>query len=173
MRKVILHVAVSLDGFIEGPKGEYDWCLTDQDYGISDLFEKVDTLFIGRKTYDLMQSVGEAAWKGFPRMKQYIFSNTLDSVKGGAILVRGDITEQVNKIRREPGKGIWLFGGSGLTTSLLTLGLVDEISLAVHPLVLGSGKALFRNIPERVPLTLLDSRSYSSGLVLLHYAVKN
>ena len=69
MRKVILGLAVSLDSFIEGPNGEYDWCLTDQDYGLSDFFKRADTLFIGRKTYELMLSVGDKAPSGFPKMK--------------------------------------------------------------------------------------------------------
>ena len=72
MRKVILGVAVSLDGFIEGPNGEYDWCFTDQDYGLSDFFKKVDTAFIGRKTYEMTLAMNEHAG-GFPKLKEYIF----------------------------------------------------------------------------------------------------
>src|SRR5437870_9573029 len=127
MRKLILSVAVSLDGFIEGPNGEIDWCFMDQDYGLKDFFKQIDTLFIGRKTYELMLSMGENASPGFPKFKEYIFSTTLDKVKDGAVLIKDDIQAQVEKIKNEKGKDIWLFGGGSLTTSLMNLGLVNEI----------------------------------------------
>jgi dihydrofolate reductase len=76
MRKLILAVAVSLDGFIEGPNGEYDWCFTDQDYGLSEFFKRIDSLFMGRKSYEMMLAMGEAP-AGFPKLKEYIFSTTL------------------------------------------------------------------------------------------------
>ncbi len=81
MRKVILALAVSLDGFIEGPKGEYDWCFTDQDYGLSDFFKRIDAMFIGRKTYEMMLNMGNNGGSGFPKLKEYIFSTTLNKVK--------------------------------------------------------------------------------------------
>ena len=171
MRKVILSVAVSLDGLIEGPNGEYDWCFTDKDYGFTDFFKRIDTMFLGRKSYELTLTVGDNSGSGFPKLKEYIFSNTLDKVKDGAILIKGDIKSQVEKIKKERGKDIWLFGGAGLTTSLLNLGLVDELSLAVHPILLGGGKPLFNNIQDRIKLTLVDTKTYSTGLVSLTYNV--
>jgi dihydrofolate reductase len=173
MRKIILGVAVSLDGFIEGPNGEYDWCLTDQDYGLSDFFKRVDTLFMGRKTYEMAQSMGEPP-PGFPKFKEYIFSTTLVNVKEGAVLIKENIKEEVEKIKNDSpasteGKDIWLFGGAGLTTSLLNLGLVDELSLSVHPIILGGGKPLFNNVNARIQLKLIDTKSYSTGLVSLTY----
>ena len=170
MRKLILSVAVSLDGFIEGPNGEFDWCFMDQDYGLSDFFKRVDTSFIGRKTYEMMQSMGDSSG-GLPKLKEYIFSTTLDIVKEEAELIKGDIKPQVENIKKENGKDIWLFGGAGLTTSLLNLGLVDELSLAVHPILLGGGKPLFKNIKDRMQLTLLDTKTYSTGLVSLTYSI--
>jgi dihydrofolate reductase len=154
MRNVILQLAVSLDGYIEGPKGEYDWCFTDQDYGMSQFMQRVDSMFIGRKSYELLLSMGEAAMAGFPKLQEYVFSTTLNHVKPGAILVNGDTAAEVQRIKNEPGKDIWLFGGASLTASLLNLGLIDEISLAVHPILLGGGKPLFSNVKNRVPLTL-------------------
>ena len=168
MRKLILSVAVSLDGLIEGPHGEYDWCYMDQDYGMSDFFKRIDTLFMGRKTYEMAQSIGEAP-AGYPKFKEYIFSTTLPAVKEGAVLLKTNIKEGVEKIKNEKGKDIWLFGGAGLTTSLLNLGLVDEFLLAVHPIILGAGKPLFHNIHKRVDLKLVDSKTYSTGLVALSY----
>ena len=171
MRKVILSVAVSLDGFIEGPNGEYDWCFTDQDYGMSGFFKRIDSMFIGRKSYELMQTMGDEAMPGFPKLTEYVFSTTLNEVKPGAVLVRGDIDAIVRQIKNQQGKDIWLFGGASLTTLLLNLDLVDEISLAVHPIILGSGKPLFSNIKERTLLTLTDTKTYSSGLVSLNYVL--
>ena len=170
MRKIIVGVAVSLDGFIEGPNGEYDWCLTDQDYGFSDFFKRVDTIFIGRKSYEMsLQMQGGGA--GFPTFKEYIFSTTLDKVKDGATLIKDNIKAEVDKIKNEKGKDIWLFGGAGLTTSLMNLDLVDELSLAVHPILLGSGKPLFKNLKDSVTLKLLDTKKYSTGLVSLTYSL--
>ncbi len=169
MRKIILGVAVSLDSFIEGPNGEYDWCFTDQDYGLSDFFKRVDTAFIGRKTYEITLGMSDSGNSGFPNLKEYIFSTTLDKVKEGATLIKGNIKNEVEKIKKETGKDIWLFGGAALTTSLLNLGLVDELSLAVHPILLGGGKPLFSNIKDRINLTLVDTKTYSTGLVSLTY----
>jgi dihydrofolate reductase len=172
MRNVILQLAVSLDGYIEGPKGEYDWCFTDQDYGMSQFMQRVDSMFIGRKSYELLLSMGEAAMAGFPKLQEYVFSTTLNHVMPSAILVNGDTAAEVQRIKNEPGKDIWLFGGASLTAFLLNFGLIDEISLAVHPILLGGGKPLFSNVENRVPLTLKDTKSYSSGLVSLTYTIE-
>ena len=173
MRKIILEVAVTLDGFIEGPKGEYDWCFTDQDYGMTEFYKRIDSLFIGRRSYELLLKMGDDAMPGFPKLKEYVFSTTMKDAKPGVTLIQDDIKETVEKIKNEPGKDIWLFGGAGLTTSLMNLGLIDELSLAVHPILLGSGKPLFTNIRDRINLTLLDSKSYSTGLVTLNYSLDN
>lgn len=171
MRKIILGLAVSLDGFIEGPNGEFDWCFTDQDYGLSDFFKRIDAVFYGRKSFQLSEqmSAGGDGIPGMPQMKEYVFSNTLTKVKEGAVIVTGDTKEEVEKIKQEPGKDIWLFGGASLTSSLMNLGLVDEIWLSIHPILLGSGKPLFTGITDRIPLQLLESKTYETGLVSLKY----
>jgi len=171
MRKVILGVAVSLDGFIEGPNGEYDWCLTDQDYGLKDFFNRVDAIFVGRRTYEMSLGM-EGGGTGFPKFKEYVFSTTLHDVKKDVILIKDDVKNVVEKIKNEKGKDIWLFGGASLTTSLMNLGLVDELSLAVHPILLGSGKSLFTNIVKRIKLRLSDTKRYSTGLVSLTYNIE-
>lgn len=172
MRKIILNLAVSLDGFIEGPNGEYDWCFSDQDYGLSDFFKRIDTAFIGRKTYQTILDQGDNAGAGFPKLKEYIFSTSLDQVREGATLVKGDIKAEVQKIKNDKGKDIWLFGGADLTRTLMNMGLVDEISLAVHPILLGSGKPLFQDLNNKILLRLIDTKTYSSGLVSLTYTLK-
>ncbi len=168
MRKIILGLAVSLDSYIEGPNGEYDWCFTDQDYGMADFFKRIDTIFVGRKTYEMSLGL-ENGIDGFPKMKEYVFSNTLDVVPTGKTLIRGNIEKQVQQIKQEEGKDIWLFGGAELTTALMNLGLVDELWLSVHPILLGSGKLLFVNIKDRTLLTHLETKTYSTGLVSLKY----
>src|SRR3989337_3482218 len=120
MRRVILGLAVSLDGFIEGPNGEYDWCFTDQDYGLGEFFKRIDSIFIGRKSYEMSLGMEEGI-SGFPKFKEYVFSTTLNSVKEGVTLVNGNIYDEVTKIKNEPGKDIWLFGGAELTASLMNL----------------------------------------------------
>lgn len=169
MRKIVLMLAVSLDGFIEGPNGEYDWCLTDQDYGMNDFFKRTDAVFFGRKSYELFLKEGQD-W--MPPMKHYVFSNSIKDVPHGATLVSGDIYAAIRDIKKEPGKDIWMFGGASLTESLMSEGLIDEFILAVHPLLLGSGKLLFHGIKERVHLELISNKQYDSGLVSLHYTLK-
>ena len=176
MRKLVLQLAVSLDGFIEGPNGEYDWCFADQDYGMTDFFKSIDSVFYGRKSYELANSMTESteasAFPGFPKLKEYVFSTTLQQVKPGAVLISDNVEAEVKRIKNEPGKNIWLFGGASLTTSLLNLHLVDQVSLAVHPIILGAGKPLFQQIKERMPLNLVDNKIYSSGLVSLTYSLE-
>lgn len=169
MRKVILQLAVSLDGYIEGPNGEYDWCFTDQDYGMSRFFQGIDSVLMGRKSYELVLKTGDAEMPGFDQLKQYVFSTTLAEVRPGAILIKDNVADEVNRIKGAEGKDIWLFGGAALTSSLLNLGLVDEMSLAVHPVLLGKGKSLCGELDKRVHLHLTGSKTYSSGLVMLNY----
>lgn len=167
MRKVILGLAVSLDGFIEGPDRNYDWCFTDQDYGMTSFMKSIDAIFIGRKTFEI------TGGNPFPQKNCYVFSNTLCNLPQDAELIRGDIAEKVKTIKNKKGKDIWLFGGAGLTNSLLQLGLIDIIQLAVHPILLGIGKPLFDANNSRIDLALLNSKTFTNGLVSLSYQVQN
>jgi len=172
MRKVILGLAASLDSLIEGPNGEYDWCFTDQDYGIAEMTNRMDALFMGRKTYELMLTMKDPGIEGYSEMRKYVFSTTLQEVREGHILIGDNIKAEVERLKKEKGKDIWLFGGAKLTASLMNMGLVDEISLAVHPIILGKGTPLFRDIRNRVQLILTDSKIYSTGLVSLTYRIR-
>lgn len=170
MRKLVLGLAVSLDGFIEGPNGEYDWCFTDQDYGLNDFFKRIDATFIGRKSYEMLQTAeGGTDW--MPKLQEYVFSNTLTHVKENAVIVSGDVIAQAKEIKMQPGKDIWLFGGASLTSAMLEHGLVDELWLSIHPILLGSGKPLFQNGTQRIPLKLEESRTYDTGLVSVKYSI--
>jgi dihydrofolate reductase len=173
MRKVILGLAVSLDGYIEGPKGEYDWCFTDQDYGLSAFFKRIDAIFMGRKSYEQSKSAaaqspdGSNPWKG---ITTYVFSKTVKSLSDpDVVLVNGDTAVEVKKLKGQKGKDIWLFGGADLTASLMNDGLVDELWLSIHPVLLGSGKPLFQNIRDRKNLKLTEHKVYNTGLVSVCY----
>lgn len=145
MRKIILGVAISLDGFIEGPKGEYDWCPPPSEEEMNKFLEDIDIIFFGRKSYELFGS------GAYPGKTSYVFSNTLESVKGkNTHLLSGDVVSAVKAIKNEQGKNIWLWGGASLTTTFINEGLVDELWLAVVPVVLGAGKPLFQNVRKRV-----------------------
>ena len=137
-----------------------------------EFFKRIDSTFMGRKTYELALAMADQAPPGFPKFKEYVFSNTLDEVKGDAILVKGDIKKQVEKIKNEKGKDIWLFGGAELISVLMNLKIVDEVMLAIHPVILGGGKPCFKEINERTWLTLTDHKVYPNGLVMLTYTTK-
>lgn len=162
-------LAVSLDGFIEGPNGEYDWCLTDQDYGMNAFFQRADTVFFGRKSYELFLREGQD-W--MPPMKHYVFSNSMHKAPEGALLVGGNLKQAVEQIKNERGKDIWMFGGASLIESFMNEGLIDELILAVHPILLGGGKPLFHGIKDRIQLELVSSKQYDTGLVSVHYTLK-
>lgn len=177
MRKLVLGLAITLDGYIEGPHGEYDWCFTDQDYGLNAFFERIDAIFIGRKSYEMAQQQSDGnngeAIPGMPALTEYVFSKTLTSVKEGAVLVSGDSMAEARRIKNQPGKDIWLFGGASLYNALMKEGLVDELWLCVHPLLLGSGKHLFLEQDGRTKLSLLECKTYETGLVSMLYRVEN
>ena len=169
MRKIVLGLAISLDGLIEGPNGEYDWCFTDQDYGMKEFMESIDAVFYGRKSYELMMN-----WEGgnpFASKKSYVFSNSWTDASDKFELVSGDVIAKVKELKEGKGKDIWLFGGASLTLSLMNHGLVDELWLSVHPIILGQGKPLFTGMHNRTKLQLLETRPYETGLVSLRYRI--
>ncbi len=172
MKKVILGVAVSLDGFIEGPNGEYDWCFTDQDYGMAAFLKRIDTIFMGRKTYEQSLTMGgQNPWKG---KMTYVFSNSIKEIKAkDTRLISGDVKSKVVAIKKEKGKDIWMFGGAELTVALMSERLIDELWLSVHPVLLGTGKPLFSGLKKRIKTKLMYTKTYNSGLVSLKYEVEN
>jgi dihydrofolate reductase len=170
MKKLILCVAVSLDGMIEGPNGEYDWCFTDQDYGLQDLLNRVDSAFLGRKSYELVLKTGIDE-SGLAGLHRYVFSTTLESINDEDTLINNNIFNEVSNIKSQDGKDIWLWGGANLASSLINMNLVDELLLAVHPVILGQGKLLFENLKRNSKLELISSKAYSTGLVMLNYKV--
>jgi dihydrofolate reductase len=182
MRKVILNLAVTLDGYIEGPKGEIDWLVRDKsiDFGdiLNDILSDKDIIFYGRVSYDkwgnyqpdanASQKIRDAYTLLHSKQK-YIFSNTKKGDSANAIFIHSNIEERVLEIKEQPGKDIWLYGGPNIITTFLNLDLIDEYRLAVHPVILGKGKPLFQNIADKHRLTLVDAKGYKSGVLLLTY----
>lgn len=166
MRKIILNLAITLDGFIAGPNGEYDWCFTDADYGMADFLDSVDTTLIGGKSYRLLQQYGPP----YPEFTNYVFTRTeKDNPYLNVKLVSEDIPTFAKRLKKEKGKNIWLFGGAEIAQSLLEADLIDELMLSVHPILLGNGLPLFRKTNDRKEFILLQSIPYPTGLVQLIY----
>lgn len=169
-RKIILNLCTSLDSFIEGEHGEIDWCFTDQDYSMTEFLDGIDTIFIGRKSYEqLIREMPNA----FSDKKKIVFSKTLKESMDNSKIIGVDIEKEVDEIINEAGKNIWLFGGANLITTFMNLNLIDELMISVHPLILGKGKPLFIDIQNRRKLKLIDSKTFSTGLVQLFYTVGN
>lgn len=182
MRKIVLNLAVTLDGFIEGPNGEIDWLSTGHsDTGMESHFDEflagIDTIFYGRISYEKwgeFQPDDNAAnwekklWEGVHSKRKVVFSKSMERADGKVEVVGSDIPDRVQDIKAEAGKDIWLYGGASLTTSFMNLGLVDRFLLAVFPVILGSGKPLFADIRNRTDLHLKDV-TRDSGIILLDY----
>lgn len=184
MRKVVLNLAVTLDGLIEGPNGEIDWCNFEPDSGIESHFDvflgKIDTIFYGRVSYDMWGEYQPPAnaslaekklWNGVHSKAKYVFSSN-PRTDSNATFITSNIAEKVLEIRNQPGKDIWLYGGAGLITSFMNQGLIDNYLLAVHPVILGAGKPLFSDIQNRVGLKLNKTTTSKSGVILLDYEKK-
>ena len=174
MRKVTYGGANSLDNYIAGPDEALDWLRWSDDAAAISAasFKGVDTMLMGRKTFEAGQRMG-----GGPVLKgvrTFIFSRTLESVPPGAgELVREDVAEFVRRLKGEPGGDIIVMGGGELGTALIEAGLVDEIGLSVHPVLLGSGTPLFRSLGRRIDLELIEARPIARECVLLRYRVLN
>ncbi|MFE8696017.1 dihydrofolate reductase family protein [Cytobacillus sp. FJAT-53684] len=177
-RRIILDLAVTLDGFIEGENGEIDWCIMDDEMGFNDFLNQIDTILYGRKSYDLwgqytpeteMTDSEKDMWELVHSKEKYVFSRTQIGTDNSATFINKNIPEEVNKLKNKAGKDIWLYGGASLITTFIDLGLVDEFRLSVHPVILGEGRPLFTDIKQRLNLKLIHTRTFSSGVVQLIY----
>lgn len=184
MRPIIYHLQVSLDGFVEGPGGDLSWTSPGPELHqhFNDLVAGLDAQLYGRGMYETMSAFWPTAdedpaappevkeyariWREQPK---YVFSRTLQSVGWNSTLLKGDLAEDVRKLKAQPGKALGV-GGAGLAQSLLRLGLVDEIGVYVFPVLLGGGKSMFGPLDHPLGLRLLEQRLFPGGVVLLRYA---
>jgi dihydrofolate reductase len=186
MRKVILAMQVTLDGFIEGPKGEVDWAMKEDEETwkyVFDVQRSADTLLLGRVMYPGFEKYWLAARTNpsstkneieYARladtMQKIVFSKTLKKVEWKTTrIVKDHIAEEIQRMKQQPGKDMVLLGGAGLASSFMNLGLIDEYHLIVNPLILGGGKPLFKDVKERHKLKLINTKTFKSGKVVLHY----
>jgi dihydrofolate reductase len=183
MRTVTYGGAVSLDGFLAGVDGNLDWLHFSKDVQevMKDYFKDVDTVLMGRKTYEVSVAQRRPAANkpkktkrpsALPAMRCYVFLRTLRAIDNPNVeLVTSDAAPFVRALKRQPGKDICLMGGGELAQSLLAAGLIDQIGLNIHPILLGSGIPTFRDPGQRIRLTLIECRTLEGGCILASYKV--
>ncbi len=173
MRKIIVYIATSAEGFIARPDGDIAWLnrlRPKGNYGMAEFYRSIDTVLMGRKTYDVALKLGQTS---YPGKLNYIFSRTprrseIPNVK----FVSEDVAGFAKYLRSTRGKNIWLVGGAELTAAFLDAQQVDEFIIHVIPLLIGEGIPLLAPRHRAIPLRLLSSRSYPDGVVRLHYRVQ-
>ena len=185
MRSVTFSMGVSLDGYIVGPDGDFNWTVPDPDvfrFWIDEIRE-VGVHLMGRRLYETMlywetadqdQSLDDAElewsalWKPLPKL---VFSTTLTAVQGTARLASDDLAEEIERLRAEPGEGDIAIGGATLAAEAAGLGLIDEYRLMVYPVLVGGGIPYFPRRERRVDLELVETRTYGSKVIYLRYRV--
>jgi dihydrofolate reductase len=183
MRKIIYAMSVSLDGFIETTEGNLNWSFPDEELHehFNERERGFDIHLYGRRLYENMAAYWPTAdenpsapkyeieyariWKSIPNV---VFSRTLERVGWNARLVRENIAEEVKRLKEEPGNTMNV-GGAGIASSFMQLGLIDEYWLYLNPVVLGGGKPMFQHLREKINLELVESHTFSRGVVLLRY----
>ena len=181
MRKVILFMLISLDGYFEEPNHNIDWHNVDEEFNkfSNAQLELAGLLLFGRVTYELMAAYWPTAAAAsddpltaaaMNRLPKVVFSRTIDHVNWqNTRLVKENIFEEVRRLKDEPGRDIYVFGSSDLSVALIQHDLIDEFRLLVNPVVLGAGTALFHGIQEPLHLRLLRTQTFKNGNVLLIY----
>ena len=169
MRRVIYGCAMSLDGYIAGPNGEYDWIVMDPDIDFAGMTARFDTFLIGRKTFEAMRRMGSDG-RSAPGIQNIVFSRTLKASEHPKVTISADAERVVAELRAKPGKEIALFGGGELFRSLLAAGLVDGVEVSLIPVLLGGGIPLLPAPAARATLKLRKQRVYEkTGTVGLEY----
>ncbi len=185
MRSVTYSMGVSLDGYIVGPDGDFAWTPPDQEvFGfVTDEIREVGVYLLGRRLYETMlywetadqdpslddsELEWAAIWKPLPKV---VFSTTLSAVQGNARLASGGLAEEIERLRAEPGEGDIAIGGATLAAEAAALGLIDEYRARVYPVLVGGGIPFFPQRERRVDLELVETRTFSSRVVYLHYRV--
>ena len=197
MRKIIAALQTSVDGFIEGPNGELDWAMTEDDETWREVFDflgNIDTCILGRVMYPGYEqywmavlknpdgplpfgggaaSKNEIAYARFADQTLHIVvSKSLDEVEWKTTRIARDL-EEIRKLKQQPGKDIYVVGGATLVSSMINEGMIDEVRMHMNPLILGGGKALFKDVKERHALKLVETKPYKSGKVALIYSARS
>ncbi|RKE17272.1 dihydrofolate reductase family protein [Streptomyces sp. TLI_171] len=185
MRSVTYAMGVSLDGYVVGPDGGFNWTAPDEEF-FRFATEEVRALgvhLLGRRLYEAMlywEGVEQspsldfstrefaALWRALPKV---VFSSTLSSVQGNARLASGSLAEEIERLRAEPGEGDIAIGGAALAVQAADLGLIDEYRPRVHPVLVGGGTPFFPRHERRVDLDLVETRTFPSKVVALRYRV--
>lgn len=177
MKKILLDLAVTLDGLIEGIDGETDWCILEDDMDFDGFLSTIDTIFYGRKSYDTWGNYQPAKdadpterklWAQVHQMRKYVFSQT-QREDSRATYISSDLTDAIKHIKQQDGKDIWLYGGASLIKTFINLNVVDSYRISVHPIALGKGKPLFEELHQRLELKHQQTRTFRSGVVQLIY----
>jgi dihydrofolate reductase len=183
MRKIIFWVHTSIDGYIDGPKGEFDWPLMGEELSAysETLADRCDTFLYGRGVWEGMVNFWPNAesmsdhphvlafaprWRNTPKI---VFSTTLKNDEWADLVISDDLAAQVTELKSRPGKDLLLTGGSSLAAALTGHGLIDEYHVAVHPVVLGGGRPLFASGQDRLGLDLIESGVHDSQVVVSRY----
>jgi len=169
MRRLRYEVAMSLDGFIAGPNGEYDWIVPDPAIDFAAIWAQFDTVLMGRKTYEVARTLRDTFSGSVSRW--IVVSNSMRAAEHPDVeIISGDLLEKVAALKAEPGKDIWLFGGGVLFRTLLDAGLVDSVEISLMPVLLGSGVPVVPEGQHR-KLRLTESKALASGIIRLKYSV--
>ena len=173
MRNIWYCVAMSLDGFIAGPNGEYDWIPVEPEIDWGAFMNRFDTVLMGRRSYEA--SLTAPGGGAMPGMQSYVCSNTLQQQDHPKVTIisHNNLTAKLESLRKEDGKEIWLFGGGELFRSLLLLGQVDRTEVGLVPIMLGRGIRFLQGLDQITPLHLIDTRLYPSGIMMLTYQIAN
>ncbi|PTQ84898.1 dihydrofolate reductase [Trichococcus patagoniensis] len=170
-RNVKVYIAVSLDGYIAHSDGNIEWldsvARSDEDYGYANFIETIDTVIMGRKTYDKVLSFGGE----FPHAGRecFVFSRTERGSDGQVHFYNGPVEDLLDQIRRKPGKDIFIDGGSEAIDLFREKGLIDSYTVSIIPILLGEGIPLFKESNKELPLQLIAAKTFDSGLVQLTY----
>lgn len=171
MRKVIVYIATSLDGFIAGENDSLDFLkgveVPGEDYGYAHFINTIDTVIMGRKTYDVIKAFDGPFWHA--SRKCYVYSNTRTGSDDNVEYYKGDIAELITKLKAEEGKDIFIDGGAGLVHELMKQKLIDRYCISIIPAIVGTGVQLFKQGRPQQEVRLLHSSTFPSGLVQLWY----
>ncbi|AIC15427.1 dihydrofolate reductase family protein [Nitrososphaera viennensis] len=165
-RKVKLFIAPSLDCYIARSDGSVDWLFTDGDYGYAKFYDSIDTVIMGRETYETVLKLEEHPYKD---KKCYVFTRNPGEKYRNVEFVSDVVGVTESLVRSTEGKDIWLEGGGEINSILLDAGLIHEIIVSVHPIILGSGIPMFNNGIKQADMKLVDLVRYDNGLVQMHY----